>query len=69
MEVSKMRKVLFADQTFQNKKEYLIVDTSSPPSSLDLVFAPSSDKRKIILSTEVAETSISVDDVVSLNKF
>ncbi len=23
MEVSKMRKVLFADQTFQNKKEYL----------------------------------------------
>ena len=63
-----MNKTLMADPIFSSEK-YLILPLHSMLSTLNQrqVFdRPPSGVRKIILSTNIAETSITIDDVVCL---
>lgn len=63
-----MHKELLADRDFSSRK-YLILPLHSMMATVNQrqVFdRPPSGVRKIILATNIAETSLTIDDVVSL---
>jgi ATP-dependent RNA helicase DHX36 len=67
-EIMKLHKLIIGDKFFfSDKKKFIVIPLHSSLSSFDqhLVFdVPPKGVRKIILSTNIAETSITIDDIV-----